>query len=52
MTRLIRWLLALTVGFGAVLVAAAAPADAVGLDGAVLRHLPPGLGDSADFRAS
>lgn len=56
MTRLIRWLLAIALGGGAVLAApgagaAAAPSARRGawLDGVQLRYLPPGLGTSTDF---
>lgn len=53
MTRVIRWLLALTMGAAAVLVAPAEASAAAGpinvLDGVHLRYLPPGLGSSTDF---
>jgi hypothetical protein len=49
MTRLIRWLLALTVGVAAVLVAPSGVAAAEALGGIELRHLPAGLGSSTDF---
>jgi len=53
MTRLIRWLLAITVAAGAVAVMPAAPAAGARstqvLDGVQLRYLPAGLGGSTDF---
>ena len=58
MTRLIRWLLALVVGLGAVVAAPAVSSAASSsassaasplLDGVQLRYLPPGLGTSTDF---
>jgi len=53
MTRLIRWLLAITVAAGAMVLAPALPAagaePAQVLDGVQLRHLPAGLGGSTDF---
>jgi len=54
MTRLLRWLLAITLGVTAACVLPAAPGAAIGrrddvLDGVQLRYLPPGLGGYTDF---
>jgi hypothetical protein len=49
MTRLMRWLLAVALGVGMLLVAPAAAAAVPALDGVELRYLPPGLGTSTDF---
>ena len=53
MTRLIRWLLAIALAAGAVVLAPAGPAAGAGagpvLGGVQLRYLPDGLGGSTDF---